>query len=320
MCIILRNFATMKKTMMDVVLMKAAKILSAVVLLAVMFLSHSCGSKNVGDLKLCVVVDIMPVYDLVNSIAGDSISVECLLPRGGNPETYEPTMSQIAKVESSDAFMYVNNIGFEMAIINRIKSNGSGSLLVNLSDSIDLLYGTHGDCRHHHHHGETCNHSADADPHVWSSAKNARIISSEILGVLKRLDPENAGYYETNYNKLVTRIDSIDAHLDSLLTPHKGKAFAVWHPSLGYFARDYGLEQISLGGLENKETSVKQLRDKIETALGQDVGVFVVQLNYDDRQSDVVNKQLGAQVVEIDPLSARWEEQLIKVADAIAAK
>ncbi len=314
MCIILRNFAVMKKTMID-----AVKVLNASVLLAVILLWQSCGTKPVDDLKPCVVVDIMPVYDLVKSISGDSINVECLLPRGGNPETYEPTMSQIASVESSDAFMYVNNIGFELAIINRIKTNESNLMLANLSESIDLLYGTHGDCLHHHH-GETCNHSADADPHVWSSAKNARIISFEILSVLKRLDPENAGYYEANYNKLVSHIDSIDAHLDSLLIPYRGKAFAVWHPSLGYFARDYGLVQISLGGVENKETSVKQLQDKIEIAMGRDVDVFVVQRNYDNRQSDVVNKQLGARVVEIDPLSAQWEEQLIKVANAVAAK
>lgn len=279
----------------------------------------ACGRSSVSQ-KPTVVVGIMPVYELAQAIAGDSVNVVCLMPRGGNPETYEPTMSQFVEVEKSEAFMYVNETGFESAIMNRINEAGNGKTKVaNLSEGIAFLYGTHGDCPHHHHSG--CSHeSDDADPHVWSSARNAGIIAHNILTLLCEVSPGDSLYFRNNYDILKAEIDSVDNELRQVLLPHRGAAFVVWHPSLGYFARDYGLEQISVGGQENKETSVGQLQDRIEKATGRGVKVMVLQQNYDNRQAQVVNDQIGARMVTIDPLSADWALQLKKVAYAIASE
>ena len=60
---------------------------------------------------------------------------------------------------------------------------------------------------------------------------------------------------------------------------------SVWHPSLSYFARDYGLEQISLG-TEGKEMSAKSLTEAIDKARDKGVGVFFFQKEYDSRQAE----------------------------------
>lgn len=288
------------------------------ILMVVVVLLSSCNGASQYDYP-SIVVGITPVSAIAESIVGDSLEVVCLLPNGGNPETYEPTVSQIAQVEQSEAFLYVNDTGFEAAIAHRIQ-DGAGVPGINVSKGVDLLYGTHGDCPHHHHHGESSDHSHEADPHVWSSAKNARIIATNILTALQEIDGDRMDYYTANYNRLIAEIDSLDSHLSHILAPHKGKAFVVWHPSLGYFARDYELEQISIGGMENKETSVKQLKERIEAATNRNVQVFVIQRNYDSRQAQLLNEHLEARIVEIDPLSADWAQQLIDVADAFATE
>ena len=288
------------------------------ILITIVVLLSSCKRASQYD-SPSIVVGIPPVSAIAERIVGDSLQVVCLLPKGGNPETYEPTVSQIAQVEQSDAFLYVNETGFEAVIAHRIH-DGAGVPGINVSKGIEMLYGTHGDCPHHHHHGESCDHSHEADPHVWSSAKNARIIAANILSVLQEIDSDRMDYYTANYNRLIAEIDSLDSHLSHILAPHRGKAFVVWHPSLGYFARDYELEQISIGGMENKETSVKQLKDRIEAATKRNVQVFVIQQNYDSRQAQLLNEHLEARIVEIDPLSADWAQQLIDVADAFATE
>ena len=288
------------------------------ILITIVVLLSSCKRASQYD-SPSIVVGIPPVSAIAERIVGDSLQVVCLLPKGGNPETYEPTVSQIAQVEQSDAFLYVNETGFEAVIAHRIH-DGAGVPGINVSKGIEMLYGTHGDCSHHHHHGESCDHSQEADPHVWSSAKNARIIAANILSVLQEIDSDRMDYYTANYNRLIAEIDSLDSHLSHILAPHRGKAFVVWHPSLGYFARDYELEQISIGGMENKETSVKQLKDRIEAATKRNVQVFVIQQNYDSRQAQLLNEHLEARIVEIDPLSADWAQQLIDVADAFATE
>lgn len=287
--------------------------------MVVLVMLSACGHETKENDKQKVVVGIVPAYELAKAIAGDSLDVVCLLPRGGNPETYEPTMSQYIEVEQGAAFMYVNNMGFEAAIANRLKQNKPDMKLVDLSAGIELLHGTHGECSHHNHHG-SCNKDNDIDPHVWSSAKNMRKIAKNILQAMVQIDADRIKYYEQNYKDIVASIDSIDAELTDLLASHKGEAFVVWHPSLGYFARDYDLEQISVGGQESKESSVNQLRERIENAKNKGARVMVVQQNYDDRQALVVNEQIGARMVEINPLSADWAGELKKVAYEIASE
>lgn len=299
--------------------MKKSNLIICALAVAVLSVLSSCGRRD-GVGKPQVVVSIMPVYDVACAIAGDSVDVVCLLPRGGNPETYEPTMSQYVDVEHSDAFMYVSNTGFEAAIADRLKENATGGLAIaDLSSGVDLLYGTHGDCGHKHHHHSGCSHG-DVDPHVWSSAKNMRVIARNVCDVLKKVDAPHADYYDNNLAVVLSEIDSLDAEMSRVLAPHRGKAFVVWHPSLSYFARDYGLEQISVGGQENKEASVARLRQKIDKANGREAAVMVVQLNYDDRQAQVVNEQIGARVVKVDLLNADWAQQLKTVAYAIASE
>ena len=298
--------------------MMKSNIICALAALVLTVLSACSSGESSGKPK--VVVSIMPVYDVACAIAGDSVDVVCLLPRGGNPETYEPTMSQYVDVEHSNAFMYVSNTGFEAAIAARLKENATDRLAIaDLSSGVKLLYGTHGDCGHKHHHHGSCSHG-DVDPHVWSSAKNMRVIAQNVCDVLKKVDAPRADYYDANLAVVLAEIDSVDAEMGRVLAPHRGKAFVVWHPSLSYFARDYGLEQISVGGQENKEASVNQLRQKIDKANGRDAAVMVVQLNYDDRQAQVINEQIGARVVTVDLLNADWAQQLKTVAYAIASE
>ena len=147
-----------------------------------------------------------------------------------------------------------------------------------------------------------------------------RVIARNVCDVLKKVDAPHADYYDTNLAVVLSEIDSLDAEMSRVLAPHRGKAFVVWHPSLSYFARDYGLEQISVGGQENKEASVARLRQKIDKANGRGATVMVVQLNYDDRQAQVANEQIGARVVKVDLLNADWAQQLKTVAYAIASE
>ena len=93
----------------------------------------------------------------------------------------------------------------------------------------------------------------------------------------------------------------------------------MWHPSLSYFARDYGLEQIAIGS-ESKESSVRSMQARIDEAIRDSVQVFFFQKEFDTRQAQVVNGQLGAEMVTINPLDYKWREEMLIIADAIASK
>ena len=86
------------------------------------------------------------------------------------------------------------------------------------------------------------------------------------------------------------RLDSIDNAITARLAPHKGDSFIVWHPSLSYFARDYGLNQVVVGGSEHKESSIADLKESIDTARNAELLYFLPERF---RQPPGVSHKLG---------------------------
>ncbi len=86
------------------------------------------------------------------------------------------------------------------------------------------------------------------DPHVWMSCSNARIIASNILKALCELEPKNKAFFEKNYQSLLSIIDKRDSTIKESFKkdPDLVCKFAIYHPILTYFARDYQLEQLAI--------------------------------------------------------------------------
>ena len=93
----------------------------------------------------------------------------------------------------------------------------------------------------------------------------------------------------------------------------------VWHPSLSYFARDYGLNQIVVGNAEHKESSVSDLRESIDNARSRGASIFFFQKDFDSRQVSAINAELEACEININPLTYQWEEEIMRIAEAIAS-
>ena len=268
-----------------------------------------------------VTVSIEPQRFLLDRIAGDKVDCASLLPAGSNPETFEPTMANLMRIERSAAYFQIGNTGFEQSIVEKVKANNPNLRIIDTSARVELLRGTH----HHHHDGDGDDDDHDGeheaeeiDPHIWSSAKNAIIIAENILNGLVEIDPNNAELYRTNFAALKAEIEALDAELASTLAPCRGQAFLVWHPSLSYFARDYGLKQIAVGS-EGKESSVQHMKEVIEECSEHGAKVFFSQKEFDGSQAENICRQTGTKLVEINPLGYEWEAEMRHIAASLAA-
>ena len=276
-----------------------------------MIFTASCSKNNDGDStdKPVIAVSIAPLADLVETICGDDCEIVTLLDRGANPETFDPAMSKRAAAEKSDIYFMLDAFPFEKTVI------GNRDGVIDVSTGIERLYGTHShnhsDGDNHHHH------EMESDPHSWTSAKNMKIIARNIGQAMIKYDSKNADTYRTRLDSLTAVIDSLDQALAARLDSAPTKSFAIWHPSLGYFARDYGLKQIAVGE-ESKEISPLRLKETINKAIADSVKVFFFQKEFDSRQAYSVNDRLGARMVTIDPLAADWIGQLNLIADELS--
>ncbi len=270
-----------------------------------------CGSMQ--KTQPVITVTIQPQKYLLEKIVGDKYNVVCLLAQGSNPESYEPSLNHIMNLEKSDAYFCIGNIGFELAIKNRVASNAPDLKIVDTSKGIALLKGTHEGSE------VGSGHSHEIDPHVWTSVPNAKIIAKNMYDAVVEMDPKHKKYYTKNYDNLVSELDTLNSELTRQLAPIRGTSFAVWHPSLSYFARDYGLKQIAMEN-EGKEVTANMLKSEIDHAKKAGVKVMFYQKEFDSRQVETINNQLGTRLVEINPMNYNWVEEMHIIANALTEK
>jgi zinc transport system substrate-binding protein len=272
-----------------------------------LMLSAACAPSHSKGARPIIAVSIPPFASLVNEIAGDSVDIVTLLQSQANPEAFEPTVSDMKQVYNADLYLSTGYLPFEQSLLSRISAN-SGIKIVDASIGISPIFGTHS-------HSETAD-ADDADPHTWTSISSLRIYADNICNALADIDPDNAQYYKANLRQLKARFDSLDNSYKQALAPYSGAAFLVWHPSLSYFARDYGLKQIAIG-LENKEASALDMKQMILTADNADIRAFFIQANFDSRQAENISRQVATPVTTINPLDSDWERQFTTIVNAI---
>lgn len=285
------------------------KIFCKAIMFVAVILAVSCGGKT--DDERIITVSIQPQRYLLEQIVGNHFKVVSLLTQGSNPEAYEPNISHLMNLEKSDAYFCIGNIGFELAIVEKARTENPDLKIYNNSEGLNFIQGSHGA----KHNG----HSHEIDPHVWTSVRNAIIIAENMLNAVIELDGKHAKQYEKNFLKLKSKLEAIDAELHAQLDSVRCRTFLVWHPSLSYFARDYGLHQISME-YEGKEASVSHLKAEIDEAKRSGARVFFFQKEFDSRQIETVNNQIGAKLVTINPMSYEWETELKNIANALASK
>ena len=153
------------------------------------------------------------------------------------------------------------------------------------------------------------------DPHTWMSCRNARQIAYNIFNALKQTNAKDSAYYRANLNKLLTKIKATDQEVNKLLAG-KTKAFLIYHPILTYFARDYRLTQIPIEE-EGREPSANQLQSIIRLAKQQKIKTLYIQKQFNNRNTEIISKDLNLPSTAIDPLNYHWNQQMITIAKAL---
>jgi zinc transport system substrate-binding protein len=278
---------------------------------ALVVVSCGRGRENQDETRrMTITTSIAPFEYFISEIAGSDFDVNVIVPPGASPATFEPTPSVLRGVAGSEAVVLNGYLGYEMAWGDRITGINGNIAILRLADSQDLIYGEA------HRHGDHFHYSG-VDPHFWTSPVSAIKIAADINRFLKSIYPDRAAEFEGNYGRLVTTITGVSARLDSLLADHKGESFMIFHPALTYLARDYGLNQVPVE-VDGKEPSPAQMKSFIDTGMEKGIAVIFVQKEFDRRNAEAIAGQIGADVVEIDPLNRNWPETVISIGEALS--
>jgi zinc transport system substrate-binding protein len=267
----------------------------------------SCGRSVKDSGERIITVSISPFKYFVEAIGGGDFKVNVMVPAGANPHIYEPFPQQIVQLRKSVGYISNGYLGFEITWLDRFYDINRTMKKLSLSSNIEPLGSRD------HHDGD---HVEGADPHYWVSPKCALVMAASVRDFLCGLNPDHKDLYEVNYQTLVSVIQEVDRKAAELFTGVNNKSFMIFHPNLGYLARDYGLEEISVE-YEGKEPPPSRLKDLIDHARLDHIKTIFVQKEYDTKNAKAIAHEIGAKVKIIDPLSENWLNSTTDIINAL---
>lgn len=291
------------------------KLIIAALLLG-LTLFFSCGKSKVDSTNLSVTIE--PQRYFLEQIVGDNYTVNSLVPQGANPESFDPAPSQMMLLSQSKAYFKIGFLGIENTLIDKIKYDNNLNI-IDCSVGITLVDHECSEDHDHNHDGEhEHSHShAGGDPHYWSSITSGKIMLENMLNAIISLDPDNKDVYTSNYQAEIAKINDTDSIIKDILSKSECKSFVIYHPSLSYFAQEYGLEQLSIER-EGKNPAPTQLKSLIDEARDRGVKAFFIQQEFDAKNAEIIAKEIGAQTYTINLHSYDWHDEMTKIAKAIA--
>jgi zinc transport system substrate-binding protein len=156
-----------------------------------------------------------------------------------------------------------------------------------------------------------------ADPHIWTSPRNAKVMVENIRDGLIEADPENAEDYRRNAAAYLDDLDALDAEISALIAGSGVRVVLVDHPSWAYLARDYGFEEVAIES-EGKEPSPKRIEHLIRLAEEEGIRVVFASPEHSTRSAGVIAEAIGGSVVTVSPLKKDYLDNMRQVAAAFA--
>ena len=98
--------------------MKEFKVLISALFVLILM---ACGDKRADERIVSVTIE--PQRYFAEKIAGDKFKINCVVPAGQSPETYDPTPQQMVQVGKSQGYLRIGSIGFEQAWMDNIRDS-----------------------------------------------------------------------------------------------------------------------------------------------------------------------------------------------------
>lgn len=259
-----------------------------------------------------IVCTIFPQYDWCREILGsktDNFNLVLLLDKGTDLHSFQPTFADIAKVSSSDLFVYIGGES-DTWVSDALKEAKNKNLAaLNLMETLgndvkeeELVEGMQGESKE--------DDETEYDEHIWLSVKNAKKLTSALCAEIQRLDPQNAEFYAENSKNYIAKLDSLDKNFEGAVSSSTKKTILVADRfPFRYLADDYGLKYYAafLGCSAESEASFETIIFLAKKVDELSLGAVLTIENSDKKIARTIvenTKSKNAKILELDSLQS----------------
>lgn len=247
--------------------------------------------------KPIVVTSIAPLGDWIRKVGGEHLNVVVIVPPGASPHTFELRPQQLR--EAGDARLVVlMGGGLEYWDQELLANVNEGIDVLRLSEGHELLQsGTRGNHRHDGH-----DHGA-GNPHLWLDPVFARQAVGRIAASLSSVLPSLDTAFTRRADAYTAELETLDREIARRISTLRRRRFVGDHSSWVYFARRYGLTQVSvIEATPGREISARAMSDLINLMKRRQVSAIFANIRKSSNAADVLAEESGAAIALLDPI------------------
>lgn len=258
--------------------------------------AENAENKDAEAKKLKVTVTTSFIEDMVNSVAGDFVEIEQIIPAGEDPHTYEPKPEDSNKLRNAELVVY-HGLHFEGKMIEMLESVGAVAVAGNFDEKNLITM-------------EEDGHTI-VDPHFWFDIDLYRLAVKEVKDVLAEKMPANAEAIEANYQAYdqelaelyeygKTQIASIPKETRFLVTPHD---------AFGYFSRTFDIEVKAPQGVStDAELSTKDIAETADFIVANKIKAIFAESTTDPARMNKLQESCKAAGHEVEVVHGEGHE------------
>lgn len=259
------------------------------------------GCYESGSGELSIVTTVFPAFDFAREIAGERASICLLIPPGSESHSFEPTAQDILRIQNCD-LLICNGGESEVWLEDMLEGLDGDIPRVVMLDCVQALEeevkeGMQAQAHEHEEEeAEDHGHEPEYDEHVWTSPRNAALISRAISERLCSIDPENAEYYTSRCDSYCDSLLALEEDFRSLFQElgNPTMIFADRFP-VRYFVEEYGLDYYAAfpGCAEQAEPSARTVAFLIDKVREENTpAVFYIEFS-NQKMADVICEDTG---------------------------
>lgn len=264
-------------------------------LIAAALLAAAPAHAGPEDPPLRVVASFSILADLVRQVGGPQVSVQPLVPAGGDAHVYQPTPAD-ARALGRAELVFVNGLGFEGWIDRLVQAAGYKGALVVATQGIEPIASEEG--------GE----GGGQDPHAWQSVPNAMRYVRNIADGLCAARPANCPVWRDNAAKYLDELTRLDAGIRAAWqgVPPARRKVITSHDAFGYYARAYGVQFLAPQGVStDSEPSAQDVARLIRQIRAEKIRALFVEQLASPRLLEQIARETG-----IRPAGALYSDAL----------
>ncbi|MFQ5966692.1 MAG: metal ABC transporter substrate-binding protein [Acidimicrobiia bacterium] len=244
-----------------------------------------------GGLRVVATTGILG--DVAWAIAGDSATVEVLIPGGVDPHDYRASSQQVASLHAAD-LVVSNGLGLEEGLTDVLAGAADdGANLLVVAPALDPVPFGEG----------------TLDPHVWMDpvrmATAARLISAALATV------DNSSDWAAGADAYAAELDAADRRIESILAEVTRRKLVTNHDAFGYFAHRYDFEVVGVvipGGSTLANPSSSELAALVETIRSEGVPAIFAETTQPALLVEAVAEEVGSHVAVVQLYSGSLGE------------